>query len=78
MANLSIRNLDEAVVAALKQRAKDHRRSLEAEIREILAQAVQAPSPAVDLRALAEQIARLTPQVPQTDSAILVREDRDR
>ncbi len=78
MANLSIRNLDEAVVAALKQRAKDHHRSLEAEIREILAQAAQAPSPAVDLRALAEQIARLTLQVPQTDSAILVREDRDR
>ncbi len=78
MANLRIRNLDENVVAALKQRAKAHHRSLEAEVRDILTRAVHPASKSVDLRALAEQIARFTPPVPQTDSAILVREDRDR
>jgi hypothetical protein len=39
---IHVRNLDAAVVAALKERARRHHRSLEGEVREILAEAAQA------------------------------------
>ena len=78
MANLTIRNLDDAVVDRLKERAKDNDRSLEAEIRTLLAQAAERPSPK-KLRALAGKIAAMTPQgVEQTDSTEIIREFRDR
>ncbi len=77
MANLTIRNIENETVEALKQRAKSHRRSLEAELRQILADAVHPMAP-VDLRFLAEKIAAMTPDVPQTDSVELLREDRRR
>ena len=79
MANLTIRNVDDEVVEALKAKAKAHNRSLEAEIRQILADQVRRPSwRGAELRALAEKIAAMTPNVPQTDSVELLREDRDR
>ena len=77
MANLTIRNLDDEVVAKLKAQAKSHNRSLEGELRRILEQAARRPS-AADFLALAEKISAMTPDVPQTDSTILIREDRDR
>ncbi len=77
MANVTIRNLDDRVVKELKERAKAHHRSLEAELRHILAAAVQGPAEG-ELGVLAQRIAALTPAVPQADSATLVREDRDR
>lgn len=77
MTDLKIRNIDEKVLEALKERAKRHGRSLEAEVRQILVDAV-TPTPPTDLLALADQIAAMTPDVPQTDSADLLREDRDR
>ena len=77
MANLTIRNVDDEVVTILKGKAKEHNRSLEAEIREILARTARPTAP-VDLRALAERIAAMTPDVPQTDSTELLREDRQR
>lgn len=77
MANLTIRKLDDAVVARLKDRAKAHNRSLEAELREILAAAARPLAP-VDLRTLAERIAAMTPEGPQSDSTELLREDRRR
>jgi plasmid stability protein len=43
MANLVVRNLDDALVKALKQRAARHQRSAEAEHREILRQALLHP-----------------------------------
>ncbi|MDX1484876.1 MAG: Arc family DNA-binding protein [Alphaproteobacteria bacterium] len=73
MASITIRNLDDAVVAALKARAKAHHRSLEGELRQILGDAVSGPS-ADDLRTLAQRVAALTPAVPQSDSAALLRE----
>ncbi|MGZ3306225.1 MAG: FitA-like ribbon-helix-helix domain-containing protein [Asticcacaulis sp.] len=42
-ANLIVRNVDEDIAAALKQRAAAHGRSAEAEHREILAQALTRP-----------------------------------
>ena len=78
MGTLTIRNLDDAIIEQLKIKAKDHDRSLEAEVREILKQVVARPSK-VELLALADRIAAMTPKgVKQTDSAELLREDRDR
>jgi plasmid stability protein len=77
MANLTIRNIEDETVDALKQRARTHRRSLEGELRQILADAVR-PAASVDLRLLAERIAAITPDGPQTDSVDLLREDRRR
>ena len=77
MANLTIRNVENETVEALKRRAKTHRRSLEDELRQILADAVR-PAASVDLRLLAERIAAITPDVHQTDSVDLLREDRRR
>jgi plasmid stability protein len=74
MASLTIRNLDNHVIAILKQLAKAHNRSLEAEVREIL----KRDAARADLIARAELIAAMTPDVPQTDSTKLLREDRDR
>ncbi len=78
MATLTIRNLDDDVTDALKTRAKSNHRSLEAELREILTEFVRRPSRGAELRALANRIAAMTPNVPQTDSTELIREDRDR
>ena len=77
MATVTIRNLDDDVVERLKGRAKVNNRSLEAEIREILALESQKPSLS-EFRLIAERIAAMTPDVPQTDSAMIIREFRDR
>lgn len=77
MATLTIRNLDDEVVNILKERARTHGRSLEAELRELLSVSAHGPD-RVALRALAERIAAMTPGTLQTDSADLIREDRDR
>ncbi len=57
MANLTIRNLDEDVVFALKKRARCNHRSLEAELRDILTTMSRKPR----MRFLAERIAAMTP-----------------
>lgn len=78
MATLTIRNLDETVVKQLKERAKDNERSLEAEIRVLLAEAAQRPS-RKKLLELAQKIFAMTPEgVKQTDSTQIIREFRDR
>jgi phosphopantothenoylcysteine decarboxylase/phosphopantothenate--cysteine ligase len=77
VATLTIRSLEEEVVAALKARARRNHRSLEAEVRVLLRDLVAGRSTS-SLRELADQIAALTPKVPQTDSTELIREDRMR
>jgi plasmid stability protein len=77
MATLTIRSLEDEVVDALKARARRNQRSLEAEVRVLLRDVVSGRSTS-SLRELADQIAALTPKVPQTDSTELVREDRMR
>ena len=77
MANVIVRNLDDEVVERLRARAKTNSRSLEAELRVLLTNAVRRRRPK-DLIELADRIAAMTPNVPQTDSTLLVREDRDR
>lgn len=78
MATITIRNLDDEAVRSLKERAKAHNRSLEAEVRQILTQQINRPWRGAELVARAQRIAAMTPDVPQTDSVDLLREDRDR
>ncbi len=77
MANVTVRNLDDAVVEALKERARANNRSLEGELRQILTDAAKSVGP-VDLRVLAERIAAMTSDRPQTDSVDLLHKDRRR
>ena len=76
MAQILIRNLDAAVVNRLKDRAKRGGRSLQAEAKLILEQAA-----AVDLVAARKSLARFRKLLGNrrfSDSAVLIREDRDR
>jgi antitoxin FitA len=76
MAQVLVRNLDEQVVTALRRKAELHGRSLEQELRVALAAAARLTN---DERvALARRVRDMTPpQVTQTDSAELIRQDRD-
>jgi plasmid stability protein len=76
MASVTIRNLDDEVVARLKDRAKANKRSLEAELREILARSAEAMT-REEFIAFAKHVRTMTPEMPQTDSTLLIREDRD-
>lgn len=71
VANLVVRNLDQRLVDALKQRAANAGRSAEAEHRRILEEALFAPPK----RSLAEVLAAM-PDVGQ-DSDFARREDRE-
>jgi plasmid stability protein len=77
MPTLTIRNMDQEVVDRLKAQAQEHGRSLEAEVRDILTTASRRLTRKQFIE-LADRIAAMTPDVPQTDSAELLREDRDR
>lgn len=76
MAQVIVRNLPDEVVARLKARAAEQKRSLEQELRQILSEAAR-PSRAEILADL-DRIRAMTPKVTQTDSAELIREERDR
>jgi antitoxin FitA len=78
MATLTIRDLDEKIVAKLKARAKSNNRSLEAELRELLSGIVKEQERRQRFLAKADRIAAMTPKVRQTDSVELLREDRRR
>ena len=75
MANLLVRNLDEDVLKELKAAAKAHGRSLQAEIHEVLRNA-SARRRAQTRRLSARWLKRLRGST-QSDSAALIREDRD-
>jgi antitoxin FitA len=75
MAQVLVRNLPDDVVARLKARAARPRHSLEQELRLILIDAARAGRE--EVLADMDRIRAMTPNVPQTDSAELIREDRD-
>jgi plasmid stability protein len=76
MAQLTVRNVDDAIAAALKARAKRAGRSAEAEHRRILEEALR-PKPEEDFFEKARRLAvRLPPGSPS--STELIREGRDR
>jgi antitoxin FitA len=76
MAQVIVRNIPDDVVVRLKARAARQKRSLEQELREILSEAAR-PS-REEILADIDRIRAMTPKVPQTDSAELIREERDR
>jgi antitoxin FitA len=75
MANLLVRNLDDDVLRELKAAAKAHGRSLQAEIHEVLRSA-SARRRAETRRLSARWLKRLRGST-QSDSAALIRQDRD-
>ena len=74
-----IRNLDEGLVADYRAAAARNRRSMEAEVREVLR--IMRPKSPKRVEELLERLAKIramTPEgVKQTPSEDLVREDRD-
>ncbi len=78
MATITIHNLDPLLVEKLKRQAKANHRSLQAELHGILNRSISIATSKRAFLAKADRIAAMTPKVPQTDSAILLREDRDR
>jgi len=76
MANALVRDLDDQVYERLKARAADNNRSLEAELREILVAASKEVSMA-EARARAAEIRQRLTGRTHSDSAGLIREDRD-
>jgi plasmid stability protein len=77
MAELKVRQMDEAVVAILKARARKRGVSLEAEGRSTLTSAVAARRSAFARRAAALRKAAGGPGDLRLDSARLIREERD-
>lgn len=75
MAQVLVRNLDDQVVASLRRKAALHGHSLEQELRLVLVAAARFS--AEELLAESSRIRGMTPAVPQTDSAELIRRDRD-
>jgi plasmid stability protein len=74
--SLSVRNLDEDLIARLKRRAARHGRSAEAEHREILRQALAGEAePGFD--DLAAELRALTAGRKHTPAEVLLREGRD-
>jgi plasmid stability protein len=74
--SLSIRNLDDDLVARLKRRAARHGRSAEAEVRDILRQ-VLSGEPEVGFDDLAAELRALTRGRRHTPAEQLQREGRD-
>ena len=79
MGQLIVRNLDDQVIESLKARASRQERSLEAELRVILERAAAERVVNIsEARERAERISRSLAGRPHSDSAALIREDRDR
>lgn len=72
MSSLIVRNIDEAIVRSLKARAARHSRSMEAEHRELLAEALLKPR----RRTLAEALAAI-PDVGRDADFERVQRDQD-
>jgi plasmid stability protein len=77
MGQVLVRNLDDGVIQALKERAEARGHSLEQELREILTKASRYDTE--EALAVVDRIAAMTPKgVKQTDSVTILREERDR
>ncbi len=76
MAEIVVRDLDEAVVEALRRKANDHGRSLEAEVRAVLTETAGVDREEFRRRTAAFRL-KHGPQ-PAPDSVEMIREDRDR
>lgn len=77
MPNVLVRNVEVSVLERLKLRAKRQNRSLQSEMNIILRDAAEKREPLTELE-LARKVKASLKNVQQTDSAQLLREDRDR
>jgi plasmid stability protein len=75
MAHVLVRNLDEDVLKQLKAAAKANGRSLQAEIHDVLRRA--STRNLADTRRLSTQWLNRLRRTGQSDSATLIRKDRD-
>ena len=78
MANVTVRNIDDDVIASLRVQAKANHRSLEGEIRHVLSREGLRRTRVEEFRERTERLASLSSERSQTDSVELLREDRDR
>ena len=76
MPQVPVRGLDQSTIERLQERAQRHGRSLEGELRTILQAAAEDME--VDARAAAERVQALFAGRRFSDSAELIREDRER
>ena len=77
MAQLLVRNLDDALVARLKKRARENHRSLQGEVKAILEEAA-AQATMAEVEAILEKWRRRWGDRQFSDSADLIRELRER
>ena len=77
MANMAVRKIDKEVIASLKAQAKANHRSLEEEVRHLLAQQALRWKRLEEFRERTTRLHSLTEDGPQRDSVALIREDRD-
>jgi plasmid stability protein len=75
MANVLVRDLDDDVLRELKAAAKAHGRSLQAEIHDVLGKATTRNL--AETRRLSARWLKRLRQSSQSDSAAMIREDRD-
>jgi plasmid stability protein len=75
MASLSVRNVDDDLISRLKRRAARHGRPAEAEVRDILRQALSA-EPESSFEELAAELRALTADRRHTPTEQLLREGR--
>ena len=76
MPDILVRRLDPSVVKKLKARARQHHRSLQAEVKQILEQA--AASAALDIPGCVREVRAMYRGRVFSDSATLIRRDRRR
>lgn len=76
MAQLLVRDLDDELVETLKARARENRRSLQAEVKLVLEESARFDRAAARRRI--EEVRRMLAGRPMSDSAELIRELRDR
>ena len=74
--SLSVRNVDDELIARLKRRAARHGQSAEAEVRDILRHVLESEAE-TDFATLAAELRRLTAGRRHTPAEALQREGRD-
>ena len=80
MADFVLRNLDDTLVARLRERAARHHRSIDDELLDIVRDALVSPprrAAWTDFNRLAAEIRALSMHLPQTPSEELLRQARD-
>lgn len=78
MGNILVRNLDDEVIASLRDQAKSNQRSLASEIRYLLTEQVERRSQLEKFREYSKRVANSTAATQRSDSVDLIREDRNR